>query len=48
MDFTSISLNHMLWIYSMRYSKMLEESAFHGRRADFIWLLTVSATLILV
>ena len=33
---------------SMRYSKMLEESAFHGRRADYMWLLIVSCTLLLV
>lgn len=33
---------------SMRYSKMLEESAFHGRRADYVWLLIVSCTILLV
>jgi len=27
---------------------MLEESAFHGRRADYVWLLIVSCTLLLV
>ncbi len=32
----------------MRYSKMLEESAFHGRRADYVWLLIVSCTILLV
>ncbi|SGY82471.1 BQ5605_C009g05572 [Microbotryum silenes-dioicae] len=34
--------------FFMRYSKMLEESTFHGRRADYIWLLTVSCALLLV
>lgn len=33
---------------SMRYSKMLEESAFRGRKADYLWLLIVSCTLLLV
>ncbi|GAA5907516.1 hypothetical protein JCM8208_001401 [Rhodotorula glutinis] len=34
--------------FFMRYSKMLEESAFHGRRADYVWLLIVSCTLLLI
>ncbi|BGP17541.1 hypothetical protein JCM10213v2_005574 [Rhodosporidiobolus nylandii] len=34
--------------FFMRYSKMLEESAFHGRRADYVWLLIVSCTLLLL
>ncbi|GAA6040264.1 hypothetical protein JCM8097_009394 [Rhodosporidiobolus ruineniae] len=34
--------------FFMRYSKMLEESAFHGRRADYVWLLLVSCTLLLI
>lgn len=33
---------------SMRYSRMLEESTFHGRRGDYVWLLIVSCTLLLV
>lgn len=32
----------------MRYSKMLEESAFQNRRADYVWLLMVSSVLLLV
>lgn len=38
----------LLWMSSMRYSKMLEESAFHGRRADYVWFLLVSGTILLV
>ncbi|SCV74735.1 BQ2448_7764 [Microbotryum intermedium] len=34
--------------FFMRYSKMLEESTFHGRRADYVWLLVVSCTLLLI
>ncbi|GAA5849099.1 hypothetical protein JCM8547_006444 [Rhodosporidiobolus lusitaniae] len=34
--------------FFMRYSKMLEESTFAGRRADYVWLLLVSCTLLLV
>ena len=37
-----------VWWCSMRYSKMLEESAFRGRRADYVWFLLVSCTLLLV
>ena len=33
---------------SMRYSRMLEESSFHGRRADYFWLLLQSAVMLLV
>ena len=33
---------------SMRYSKMLEESTFHGKRAEYCWLLIVSCTFLLV
>jgi len=32
----------------MRYSKMLEETTFHGKRADYVWLLFVSCVLLLV
>ena len=32
----------------MRYSKMLEETTFRGRRADFIWFLVVSCGLLLI
>ncbi|GAA5869412.1 hypothetical protein JCM1840_005463 [Sporobolomyces johnsonii] len=37
---------HVFFI--MRYSKMLEESSFHGRRADYVWLLLVSCALLLI
>ncbi|GAA5828801.1 hypothetical protein JCM5353_006328 [Sporobolomyces roseus] len=37
---------HVFFI--MRYSKMLEESTFHGKRADYVWLLFVSCVLLLV
>ncbi|ORY76207.1 Derlin [Leucosporidium creatinivorum] len=31
-----------------RYSKLLEDGAFHGRKADYTWLLIVSCTLLLI
>lgn len=34
--------------FFMRYSKMLEESAFQNRRADYVWLLMVSSVLLLI
>ncbi|BGP56372.1 hypothetical protein JCM8202_000352 [Rhodotorula sphaerocarpa] len=34
--------------FFMRYSKMLEQSTFHGRRADYLWLLIVSCTMLLI
>ena len=34
--------------HSMRYSKMLEENQFSGRKADYVWLLIVSSTLLLL
>lgn len=44
---TSVKLISMM-SDSMRYSKMLEQSSFHGRRADYVWLLIVSCTMLLV
>ena len=32
----------------MRYSRMLEESSFPNRKADYFWLLLLSAVLLLV
>lgn len=34
--------------FSMRYSRMLEESSFANRRADYFWLLLQSAAMLLV
>lgn len=34
--------------FFMRYSKMLEQSTFHGRRADYVWLLVVSCSMLLI
>ncbi|KWU41032.1 Der1-like protein [Rhodotorula sp. JG-1b] len=34
--------------FFMRYSKMLEQSTFHGRRADYVWFLAVSCTMLLI
>jgi len=34
--------------FFVRYSKMLESNAFHGRKADYLWLLIVSATILLI
>ncbi|TKA55625.1 hypothetical protein B0A53_02803 [Rhodotorula sp. CCFEE 5036] len=31
--------------FFMRYSKMLEQSTFHGRRADYVWLLVILSPL---
>jgi len=33
---------------SMRYSRMLEESSFANRRADYFWLLLLSSVMLLV
>ena len=33
---------------SMRYSRMLEESSFANRKADYFWLLLVSSVMLLV
>ena len=32
----------------MRYSRMLEESSFANRRADYFWLLLLSSLMLLV
>lgn len=32
----------------MRYSRMLEESSFANRKADYVWLLLLSAVMLLV
>ena len=32
----------------MRYSRMLEESSFANRKADYFWLLFLSALMLLV
>lgn len=34
--------------YSMRYSRMLEESSFANRKADYFWLLLQSSVMLLV
>lgn len=33
---------------SMRYSRMLEESSFANKRADYLWLLLLSSLMLLV
>lgn len=39
----------MIYFYnSMRYSRLLEESSFANRKADYFWLLFQSAVLLLV
>lgn len=35
-------------INSMRYSRMLEESSFANRKADYFWLLLLSSVMLLV
>ena len=37
-----------LSIYSMRYSRMLEESSFANKKADYFWLLLQSSVMLLV
>jgi hypothetical protein len=32
----------------MRYSRLLEENSFSNRRADYVWLLTLCGTFLLV
>ena len=32
----------------MRYSRMLEESSFANRKADYFWMLLLSAIMLLV
>lgn len=34
--------------FSMRYSRMLEESSFANRKADYFWLLLLSSVMLLV
>lgn len=33
---------------SMRYSRMLEESSFANKKADYLWLLLLSSLMLLV
>ena len=35
-------------LHSMRYSRMLEESSFANRKADYFWLLLLSSAMLLV
>ncbi|TFY76947.1 hypothetical protein EWM64_g7066 [Hericium alpestre] len=47
--FGSISLDFVFHLFFfMRYSRMLEESSFANRRADYFWLLLLSALMLLV
>jgi Derlin-2/3 len=47
--FGELSLDFCFHLFFFaRYSKMLETGAFSGRSADFLWLLVISATLLLV
>lgn len=47
--FGPISLDFFFHIFFfLRYSKMLEENTFHGHKADYVWLLIVSCTLLLL
>ncbi len=41
-----VRISHFL--DSMRYSRMLEESSYSSRKAEYLWLLLQSATLLLV
>ncbi|KAH8929282.1 Der1-like protein [Atractiella rhizophila] len=34
--------------FFMRYSRMLEENSFGGRRGDYVWLLVISSSLLLL
>lgn len=47
--FGPLSLDFFFHVFFfMRYSKMLEDNTFSGRKADYVWMLTVSGTLLLV
>jgi len=37
-----------LSLFSMRYSRMLEESSFANKKADYFWLLLQSSVMLLV
>jgi hypothetical protein len=41
-------MSHILGQNSMRYSRMLEESSFANRKADYFWLLFSSSRLMLL
>jgi hypothetical protein len=41
-------MSHILRQNSMRYSRMLEESSFANRKADYFWLLFLSSLMLLV
>ncbi|KIJ54159.1 hypothetical protein M422DRAFT_221701 [Sphaerobolus stellatus SS14] len=46
--FGPLSLDFIFHLFFfMRYSRMLEESSFPNRKADYFWLLALSATLLL-
>lgn len=47
MSFGLIS-SYLTFRHSMRYSRMLEESSYANRKADYLWLLTLSAGLLLI
>ena len=51
-DKNPFSDNHLInYLYrynSMRYSRMLEESSFANRKADYFWLLFLSSLMLLV
>lgn len=47
--FGPLSLDYVFHLFFfMRYSRMLEESSFANRKADFLWLLILSAVLLLI
>jgi len=47
--FGQLSLDFCFHIFFFaRYSKMLESGAFHGRPADFVWMLMICAALLLL
>ncbi|KAG1884196.1 Der1-like protein [Suillus subluteus] len=47
--FGSISLDFVFHLFFfMRYSRMLEESSFANRKADYFWLLLLSSVMLLV
>jgi len=42
------SIDVLYFLLSMRYSRMLEESSFANKRADYLWLLLLSSLMLLV
>jgi Derlin-2/3 len=46
--FGNLGLDFLFHMYFLaRYSRLLEEGEFHGRKADFVWFLILGAVVML-